>query len=88
MKILSSTLYEFLSYDDNVGNEKGPPIAWNKTLWKSITCLVTDILQNIFFCVQQKKKDKFIHILVGKFSCLGELFISYRKNPLNQSVCA
>jgi len=28
-------------------------------LWKSmgsINCLVTDILQNIFFCVQQKKE--------------------------------
>jgi len=31
----------------------------NKILWKSlgsINCLVTDILLNIFFCVQQKKE--------------------------------
>jgi len=33
--------------------------SWEKMLLKSmgsINCLVTDILQNIFFCVQQKKK--------------------------------
>jgi len=33
-------------------------------IWKSvgpITCLVTDILQNTFFCVQQQKKKKEIH---------------------------
>ncbi len=27
-----------------------------KILWKSIKCLVTNILQNIFFCVQQLKE--------------------------------
>jgi len=35
-------------------------IVWGKMQWKSvcpINCLVTDILQNIFFCVQQKKKN-------------------------------
>jgi len=38
------------------------PIDFNSIfsqLWKSmgsINCLVTDILQNIFFCVQQKKE--------------------------------
>jgi len=42
----------------NVSNQTvdGPqwfPLYFN--LW-SINCLITDILQNIFFCVQQKKE--------------------------------
>jgi len=35
------------------------PIDFQKILWLSmgnINCLVTDILQNIFFCVQQKNE--------------------------------
>jgi len=31
-----------------------PPILW-KSMWSS-NCLVTHILQNILFCVQQKKE--------------------------------
>jgi len=47
----------------------------------SINCWVTNNLQNIFFCVQQKKK---IHIdleqlegekIMTEFSFLGELFL-------------
>ncbi len=34
-------------------------IVWNKILWNSmaaVNCLVTNIVHNIFFCVQQKKE--------------------------------
>jgi len=35
------------------GYQKGDGLHWKSV--GSINCLVTDILQNIFFCVQQKK---------------------------------
>jgi len=37
----------------NIGNQTG--FFFFSILWKSMNCLVTHILQNIFFCVQQKK---------------------------------
>jgi len=48
----------------NVSNQTGPVDfhSWKKKiLWKSmgvVNCLVTHILQNIFFCVQQKKRKE------------------------------
>ncbi len=53
-------------------------------LWKSmatVNCLVTNILQNTFFCVQQLKEthtDFGLHEgeqIMTEFSFLGELFL-------------
>jgi len=66
MKILSSftqlqvvlNLYDFLYYTKNKRRYYEECLFF--LLWKSmgsINCLVTDILQNIFFCVQQKKEN-------------------------------
>jgi len=56
MKILSSTLYEFLSYDDNVGNEKGPPIAWNKTMEVNHLFGYRHSSKYLLLCSAEKKK--------------------------------
>ncbi len=69
MKILSSftlpqnvpNLYVFLWSVEHqaVAGSHSLPLYEKKILWKSmatINCLLTNILQNIFFCVQQKKE--------------------------------
>ncbi len=43
----------------------------------TVNCLVTSILQNIFFCVQQKKETHTgLGQLEGEFSFLDELSLS------------
>jgi len=52
--LLLNTKEDILNYNQTVDG-----LQWKKILWKSmgsINCLVTNGLQNIFFCVQQKKE--------------------------------
>ncbi len=58
--ILSLSSIEYIL--KNVNNETVEDVDFHSTekiLWKlmaTINCLVTNILRNIFFCVQQKKE--------------------------------